>query len=131
MKSILTASVLLLMIMGCANVPPRVTYAPSEPINRDRPFFLVASRERAKIEKALKQEGVATTAQNLTSMYELRVRVGRSLSNEKCGSVRNVSYEVLDQGMRVMIIKGRGPTGSCTSNIFEQMSKMLVAQSAK
>jgi len=130
MKFTLTALVLLLMIMGCANVPPRVTYAPNEPINIEKPFFLVVNRDRAEVEKALKKEGVKISEQSLSSIYELRVRVGRSVAHQDCGSVHNVSYEVLDRGMRVMIIKGRGPAGSCKPNIFDQMSKELVAQSA-
>ena len=131
MKSILAASLLLLITMGCANVAPRVTFAATEPIDIERPFFLVVNRDGEQVEKALSKEGVKITNANLDSIYELRVRVGRNLSREKCGSVHNVSYEVLDRGMRVMIIKGRGPTGSCQPNIFEQMSKELVAQSAK
>ena len=131
MKSILVASLLLLITMGCANVAPRVTFAPTEPIDIERPFFLVVNREGAKVEKALSNAGIKITNANLASTYELRVRVGRELSNNKCGNVHNVSYEVLDRGMRVMIIKGRGPTGSCEPNIFEQMSKKLAAQSAK
>ena len=100
-------------------------------IDTSKPFFVVAKRQKSEIEKALKKEGIPTTEKLGVSAYQLRVRVGSTRLTKTCGSVNNVSYEILDQGIRILAMKGRGPTGGCDPNIFDQMSKLIVAKSGK
>ena len=57
--------------------------------------------------------------------YTLDVRVGRSRYRTSCGSVRNVVYILSNASGRLMIIKGRGLTGSCSPNVFDDLSQKL------
>jgi len=55
----------------------------------------------------------------------LKAQLGVKKSDIPCGVVRNVIYTLLERGSPVLQIKERGGTGTCTNNIFNQMSQGL------
>jgi hypothetical protein len=42
-----------------------------------------------------------------------------------CGGTHNVIYTLEGNGQQLMEIKGRGLTGDCIPNVFDDMSQML------
>ena len=59
--------------------------------------------------------------------YVLEVRIGNSRGSRSCGSTNNVAYTLSTRAQRVLVIKGRGQTGSCESNILDEMSRKLAS----
>ena len=58
--------------------------------------------------------------------YTLIAKVGSKRgSSEPCGTTNNVVYDLRSGSGRVLVIKGRGRTGTCKPNIFDDMSQKL------
>ena len=55
----------------------------------------------------------------------MNVKVEKNRGNRTCGRISNVAYILDGNGRHLMVIKGRGPTGSCTPNVFDDMSQKL------
>ena len=133
MKKISALLVLIfsITVMACSNVPPKITTPAMEPIDVSKPFYVVAERQKSEIEKALEKAGIKVSDSAFDAEYHLRVQVGTSRRTLDCGSVNNVIYAVMHRGIEVLGMKGRGPTGSCEPNIFDQMTQAIVARSQK
>jgi len=133
MKTVSTSLVLFfsVMLMACSNIPPKITMPAMAPIDVSEAFYVVAERQKPEIEKALKKEGIKVAARAFDAGYQLRVRVGTNRRTLDCGSVNSVTYQLMKGGAEVLGMKGRGPTGSCDPNIFDQMTQAIVARSTK
>lgn len=125
-------TLLLALATGCAShVPATVTMPAIAPIDGRLPIFLIAPLQRAGIRKSLHAAGLKTLKRPRRDGYTLDVRLGSIRSSRPCGSLRNVAYVLKDAGVRIMIIKGRGVTGSCSPNIFDELSRMLASHGSR
>jgi hypothetical protein len=57
--------------------------------------------------------------------YILTIHVGKRRVNMKCGGMHNIVYTLGSRGSQLMEIKGRGLTGDCIPNAFDDMSQTL------
>ena len=119
----------LALLPGCTTpVPATVTLRPSIPLKADPVIFLQAKAQWERIAESLRDAGLRTTNQFSDADYALDVRVGRSRVNKPCGGLSNVAYIVNSSaGGRMMVIKGRGGTGTCSPNVFDDMSQTLAS----
>jgi hypothetical protein len=99
-------------------------------IKKGAPIFVVAQRQRARIAQSLLDAGLNVSDEWATDGYSLNVAVGNNRGTRECGTVSNVTYVLSGSGMRLMVIKGRGATGSCVPNIFDDMSRKLAIYAA-
>ena len=125
---VLAALTLSLGFLGaCATaVPPMITQHPVAPIVKSEGMYLIASRHRDTIKESMTRAGLKPV-DSPTGSYSLEVNVGKGRGSGDCGTVSNVNYILTSAGGRVMVIKGRGPTGSCDDNIFAAMSQKLAS----
>lgn len=116
----------LLLLMACAaNVPPTITSRAPVRLDPNGGVYVVAKEQREEIVESLQDAGI-TLASDLGSMsYALEVRLGSGRGTAACGYTNNVAYILTAAGQRLMVIKGRGPTGSCEPSIFDEMSREL------
>ncbi len=118
----------LVLLPGCATpVPATVTRAPASPLKSNPRIFLRATVQRQRIADALRDAGLRTAESFNDFDYTLEVRVGRNRRSTTCGGVNNVAYLLKSSGRYVLVIKGRGLTGSCSPNVFDDMSQMLAS----
>jgi len=113
-------------------VPATVTLSPQIPIKKGATIFLLARVQRKQIVTSLQSVGFVVADELAEGSYVLTVTVGRSRGGPRkdCGTVNNVAYVLNDVSQRLMVIKGRGRTGACTPNIFEEMSQVLANHSS-
>jgi hypothetical protein len=128
--AIVLCSSLGLLLACSTTVPATITMRPTAPIKRSSPFFVVTRSQRESIEKSLGAAGLQVSDDPSKVGYSIEVRIGGSRGSRDCGTVNNVVYIVTAGGQRVMVIKGRGPTGSCSPNIFDDLSKQLAANTS-
>ena len=132
MRSLLLLTLLLALANGCAShVPATVTMPAIVSVDGRLPRFLIANVQRAEILKSLRDAGLNAVERPAERGYTLDVRLGSSRSSRPCGSLRNVSYVLKEASVRIMIIKGRGVTGSCSPNIFDELSQMLASHAPR
>jgi hypothetical protein len=124
------------LVLACTSkVPATVTVSPPLPIKSAK-IFLLAHSQRDRIAKSLIDASLDVTDEWTTDSYALTVRVGNRRGARACGAVSNVAYElrgiVPNAGaQRLMVIKGRGGTGSCEPNVFDDMSRLLASYAAR
>lgn len=119
---------LILLQAACSSiVPATITRSSPVPLERDGGVWVMATRERAAIVKSLQNAGIIVAKDFGEAHYFLNVRVGSSRGGSGCGSVHNVTYilTLTERRMRLMVIKGRGRTGSCKPSVFDNMSQAL------
>jgi hypothetical protein len=117
---------MFLQIACAVPVPPTVTQQADAAIDPQANFLVLANRQREAVVASLEKVGIKVVSDYSTMNYALEVRLGRSRESKPCGTVHNVSYGVTAFGQRLIIIKGRGATGSCDPNILDDMSRKLV-----
>jgi hypothetical protein len=125
----LAAAIALQVVFGsgCTSpVPPTVTRAPAIALKANPSIFVQATVQRPRIEESLRQAGVRLADSYGDADYILNVNVGRRRGNQTCGGSSNVAYILDGKTGHLMVIKGRGMTGTCTPNIFVDMSQKLV-----
>jgi hypothetical protein len=116
----------VVLASGCTSpVPPTVTRAPTTPLKADPAIFLQAGVQRPRVAESLRNAGVRLTETFSEADYILNVNVGRRRKNQACGGSSNVAYILDGRDSHVMVIKGRGLTGTCAPNVFDNMSQKL------
>jgi hypothetical protein len=116
----------VVLVSGCTSpVPPTVTRAPMSPLDADPTIFLQTSVQRPRIAESLRKAGVRLTESYAEADYILNVNVGRRRNNQTCGGSSNIAYVLDGRGRHLMVIKGRGLTGTCVPNVFDDMSQKL------
>ena len=118
---------LALMSACSSHVPATVTVSPQIPIKKGSTIFVLAQVQRERIVKSLVDAGLEVSDQWTGDGYSLTVQVGSSRGRQECGGTHNVAYTLSGAGQRLMVIKGRGRTGSCNPNIFDDMSRKLAS----
>ena len=132
-KILVCVSLLLAMSVlssSCASeVPATITRHSSIPLSANAKIFLMANRQHERIAQSLKTAGLPVSNEWDGGGYTLTVKLGSRRSSKDCGSVQNVSYSLGGMGQRrLLAIKGRGATGECEPNIFDDMSRTLASQ---
>jgi hypothetical protein len=90
--------------------------------------LLSTNDEQDRVAKTLANAGVAVATDMRHATLILTARLGtRHGTNNKCGGIRNVVYELSQRGGLVAVVKARGRTGTCTPNILDAMSGELAA----
>ena len=122
--------VLLVLVLSAActsTVPATVTRGPLGPVIANPRIFVSAPNQSERIVRSLRDAGFTVKEGFRDIDYMLEVRIGDSRARRECGSVNNVIYILNQSGQQFMIIKGRGLTGSCTPNVFDDLSRKLAA----
>lgn len=115
-------------VVSCASdVPATVTRNYGFAIDRKADIFVIAPDERPRIVESLKKAGLKPVDVRSATGYSLDVRLGGNRSTEPCGSVRNVTYILSGPPGRMAVIKGRGATGTCEPNMYDDMSAKLAS----
>ena len=111
---------------GCTSpVAPTVTRAPTSPLMANPAIYLQASVQRPRVGESLRNAGVHLTETFAEADYILNVNVGRRRQTQTCGGSSNVAYVLDGRDGHLMVIKGRGLTGTCVPNVFDNMSQKL------
>jgi hypothetical protein len=118
-------SPVLLLLPSCSSVPPTVTYGPSMAITGERVIAVTTRTQLNRIERSLRDAGFDTGGDWGGTSYGLEVRLGSARSSKDCGTMNNVVYTLRKGPQRVLEIKARGMTGSCSPNVFDDMSQTL------
>jgi len=119
---------LLVLPAACTStVPATVTRGPPGPVMTNPRIFVSASNQSVRIVRSLRDAGFTVKEGFRDVDYTLEVRIGDSRARRECGSVNNVIYILNQSGQQFMIIKGRGLTGSCSPNVFDDMSRKLAS----
>jgi hypothetical protein len=108
-------------------VPATVTNRAGFPLDREAAIFVIAEQQRDVIVASLDRAGVLLATDFRDMRYALEVKLGDNRGRTDCGTIHNVSYVLTGFGQRLMVIKGRGLTGSCDPSIFDDMSRELAA----
>ena len=124
----LTGLIALQVVLGsgCTSpVSPTVTRPPTASMRAHPAIYLQANVQRPRILDSLHGAGIRTTTSLEEADYILAVNVGKSRVNMKCGRMHNIVYILSGNGFPLMKIKGRGLTGDCMPNAFDDMSQTL------
>jgi hypothetical protein len=121
------AAALLLQVACASSIPATVTRRAMTPIDRDASVFVVAERQRPAVVASLERAGIQVVEEFSRMDYALEVRVGSNRLSRECGSIHNVSYVLTGFGQNLLVIKGRGATGTCDPSIFDDMSRELAS----
>ena len=114
------------LVSGCVSpVPPTVTQAPTIPLKENPAIYLQVIGHKARVAESLRNAGVRLTETFSEADYILNVNVGRRRKNQACGGSSNVAYILDGRDSHLMVIKGRGLTGTCVPNVFDNMSQKL------
>ncbi|MBW2542582.1 MAG: hypothetical protein JRF15_10870 [Deltaproteobacteria bacterium] len=125
----LAVAIALQVALGSActsPVPPTVTRAPRVVLKANPTIFLQATAQQPRIAESLRQAGVQLVDSYGAADYILNVNVGRRRGSMACGGTNNVAYILDGREGHLLVMKGRGLTGTCTPNIFVDMSQKLV-----
>ena len=116
----------VVLVSGCTSpVPPTVTRAPTTSLKANPAIYLQASVQRPRVAESLRNASVRLTNTFSEADYILTVNVGRRRRTQTCGGSSNVSYILDGRDSHLMVIKGRGLTGTCVPNVFDGMSQKL------
>jgi len=113
----------VVLVSGCTSpVPPTVTRAPPTPLKANPSIYLQAGVQRPRVAESLRNASVRLTETFSEADYILTVNVGRRRRTQTCGGSSNVAYILDGRSSHLMVIKGRGLTGTCAPNVFDDMS---------
>lgn len=115
----------LALLPACSSpVPATVTWGPSMQIGEGRGVFVTANEQAPRVQQSLRDAGLSVVEAS-DAPYLLRVDVGNSRGGQACGRTKNVRYILHKGRARILVLKGRGRTGQCSPNIFDDMSRLL------
>ncbi len=118
----------LVLLSGCtAPAPATVTRAPATALKSNPKIFIQATVQQGWIVESLRNAGIDAQDSLPGADYTLLVKVGRNRRSTQCGGISNVAYLLSGGGRYVLVLKGRGPTGSCIPNVFDDMSQKLAS----
>ncbi len=114
--------------LACTSpVPATVTRGPTSVLNTEPTMLVRAPKQAERIAQSLRDAGLMPATAATGANYELTVSIGRSRRTRPCGPLANVSYILSHNASRVLVIKGRGQTGTCSPNILDDMSRRLAS----
>ena len=111
---------------GCTSpVPPTVTRAPMTSMRAPPAVYLQANVQRPRILDSMRNARIRIARSFEEADYILTVDVGSRRVDMKCGGMHNIVYILSGKGLHLIEIKGRGLTGDCMPNAFDDMSQTL------
>ena len=120
---------LLLMLAlssACSSiVPATVTWGPVAAISGEPTITLTSKAQYDRVAQSITDAGLFIATGGSRADTILQVMVGSSRSSRGCGTLNNVAYILSGPAGRILVLKGRGLTGSCSPNIFDGMSRLL------
>jgi hypothetical protein len=120
---------MLALTSACSTaVPATVTWGPNAVLSAQSTIMFNSNAQDLRIAESIKNAGLRLATGGAPPDYMLQVQVGSSRSSSDCGTVNNVAYILNSSAGRILVLKGRGPTGSCSPNIFDDMSQLLARQ---
>jgi len=122
-RSILLA--LVLSLTACGTVPPTQTTQSVLVLEAEPSFYVTAAVQKPAIVAALRRAEIIVVDDLLESSHQLRVTLGIDKSFRDCGTLNNLKYTVRLQRRTVLEFAGRGWTGDCQPNAFDEMSREL------
>ena len=87
--------------------------------------YLQASVQRPRMLGSLRNARIRISESFEEADYILTVVVGKRRVDMTCGGMHNIVYILSENGFQLMEIKGRGLTGDCIPNVFDDMSQTL------
>ena len=127
LATILLLAIPIEMALACASVtPPRRTAGFASNL-KDCRLFLVAAQQKAEISASLSAAGFELEDSLLTAPYFLRVTLGNEQGSRSCGALQGVKYSLRRDGAEVLLVAGKGWSGSCQPNLFDLASRELAA----
>ena len=116
----------VVLVSGCTTpVPPTVTRSPTTSLKANPSIYLQATVQTPRVAESLRSANVRLTETFSEADYILTVNVGKRRRSQTCGGISNVSYILDGRASHLMVIKGRGLTGTCVPNVFDGMSQKL------
>ena len=126
MRFALLVTLSLSFLVGCSSfVPATVARREPLPIDRNAGILVIAKHQREAVMESLEAAGLNVTTDFKDVGYALEVRFGSRRGRRRCGTIRNVSYQLSGFGRRLLVIKGRGTIRHCEPDILEDMSREL------
>ncbi len=116
---------LVLALPACGTVPPTTTMQGSLALETEPSFYVTAAKQKPAVVGALRRAGIVVVEDLLESSHQLRVTLGIDKSFRACGTLNNVKYTIRLQRRTLLEIAGRGWTGECEPNVFDEMSLEL------
>lgn len=126
-KAVLRSLAIAIFVSSCTStVPAFVAILPAVPLEGPPRVLLLAPSQGHRIAESLRRVGIEPVVKRHGNEYELVVEVGSDRSRPSCGTVNNVRYSLRrGSSIDILIIQGRGMTGNCSPNIFDDMSATL------
>ncbi len=118
--------VLVVLLHGCGTVAPVLTMKGSLSPESERSLYVTATKQKSIPLASLRRSGFTIAGDLLAAPYQLRITLGVDKAFRDCGTLNNVKYSLRSEGRPVLEISGRGWTGSCDPNIFDEMSQLLM-----
>jgi hypothetical protein len=116
----------ILGLAACANtVPPRTDWGPSRELNLEPRIFVTASSQLERTKESMTKNRFTLVGSEREANYLLQVDIGSPRDPLDCGATNEVTYTLSAGPERVLVIKGRGKTGSCEPNVLDDMSLHL------
>jgi hypothetical protein len=120
-------TLLLAALLGCSSTVEPRTQVYSAPESDAVPFrvFVTANIRREEVAVALEKAGVAVATDLASADGVLRVKIGSGRPSGRC-HVRNVVFDLRENGRRLVAMKARGPMEPCSEpTILVEMSEEL------
>lgn len=115
----------VLTLPACGTVPPTLTSQGALALEAEPSFYVTAAKQKPAVVAALRRAGVVVVEDLLESSHQLRVTLGIDNSFRGCGTLNNVKYTVRLERQTLLELAGRGWTGECEPNVFDEMSLEL------
>ena len=116
---------LVLTLPTCGTVTPTPTKQGNLVLEAEPNFYVTAAKQKPAIVDALRRAGIVVVDDLLESSHQLRVTLGVDKSFRSCGTLNNVKYAIRLQRRTLFELAGRGWTGECEPNVFDEMSLEL------
>ena len=89
-------------------------------------IYIISNRDSQRIVESIEKSGLQIAKGISKANLLLRVNFGTDRRRTaECGQIRNVKYDLRRANRLVLWIQGRGPTGTCSDNIVDQMTTEL------
>ena len=124
------AWLVLSILPGCTTKATRAIYERPLPSTEDERIFLVATRQKERIERSLGAAGFALTDDPLATKLFLRVTLGNEKGFRECGTLNNVKFALRHTEQPVLELVAAGWTGTCEPNVLDDMSHELMRRFA-
>jgi len=121
------AALFALALAGCssAGVAPKISMRNGFHGGKPRTIYVISERDRDAVTESLQKAGFGIAQDASSAGYVLRVSIGAKRKTAPCGTVNNVRYALGGDAATVLEIQARGWTGTCSPNVYDDMSAAL------